>query len=476
MTQTLKSLFSTRFGCAPDRVEPLGASGSHRQYFRLGAGEISVIGAVGTDVAENAAFFEISSHFRSRGINVPEVYAVSEDGLCYIQEDLGDETLFSRMLSARACGVYSEADRALLLEVMRQLPRIQIAGGEGLDFSKCYPAAEMDRRSVMFDLNYFKYCFLKPAGIEFNEILLEDDFESLCADLLDEDWPQPLRKAFLYRDFQSRNVMMRGDRPWFIDFQGGRRGPVWYDLASFVWQARAAYPESLREEMVDAYIQSLREYVDFDEAEFRDRLGLFVLFRTLQVLGAYGFRGLVEKKRHFVDSIPYAMSNLRGILPIRYPYLNAVLEHVLSTASEAEYSVPADGRLHIDVTSFSYKKGIPEDRTANGGGYVFDCRGMENPGRYKEYANLTGLDRPVIDFLEERGEMAAFLEKVYGIVDAHAACFIARGFTHLNVCFGCTGGQHRSVYSAEHVAAHLKEKFGDRVAVHLCHRERSIEL
>lgn len=338
-----------------------------------------------------------------------------------------------------------------------------------MDFAYCYPLAEFNRRSILWDLNYFKYCFLKTTGLEFQENLLEDDFEHM-ADALLQIQPQ----VFMYRDFQSRNVMLREGKPYFIDFQGGRKGPFYYDVASFLWQAKANYPDSLRQELIDEYLDALQPYHAIGKEQFLATLRHFVLFRTLQVLGAYGFRGYFEKKAHFIQSVPYAIENLRQLLETdfpEYPYLCLVLRKLTELPQFA--SVRNRRKLTVRVMSFSYKKGIPEDPSGNGGGYVFDCRAVHNPGKYEQYKQLTGRDKPVIDFLEQDGEILRFLEHVDALVDAHVQRFLERGFTNLSICFGCTGGQHRSVYSAEHVARHLNEKFG--VRIQLIHREQHIE-
>lgn len=338
-----------------------------------------------------------------------------------------------------------------------------------MDFGYCYPLAEFNRRSILWDLNYFKYCFLKTTGLEFQENLLEDDFEHM-ADALLQIQPQ----VFMYRDFQSRNVMLREGKPYFIDFQGGRKGPFYYDVASFLWQAKANYPDSLRQELIDEYLDALQPYHAIGKEQFLATLRHFVLFRTLQVLGAYGFRGYFEKKAHFIQSVPYAIENLRQLLETdfpEYPYLCLVLRKLTELPQFA--SVRNRRKLTVRVMSFSYKKGIPEDPSGNGGGYVFDCRAVHNPGKYEQYKQLTGRDKPVIDFLEQDGEILRFLEHVDALVDAHVQRFLERGFTNLSICFGCTGGQHRSVYSAEHVARHLNEKFG--VRIQLIHREQHIE-
>ena len=321
----------------------------------------------------------------------------------------------------------------------------------------------------MWDLNYFKYCFLKATGLEFQENLLEDDFERMADTLLQIE-PQ----VFMYRDFQSRNIMIREEKPYFIDFQGGRKGPFYYDVASFLWQAKANYPDSLRQELLDEYLDALRPYHAIDKEQFLTTLRHFVLFRTLQVLGAYGFRGYFEKKAHFIQSVPYAIENLRQLLETdfpEYPYLCLMLRKLTELPQFA--SIRNRRKLTVRVMSFSYKKGIPEDPSGNGGGYVFDCRAVHNPGKYEQYKQLTGRDKPVIDFLEQDGEILQFLEHVDALADAHVQRFLERGFTNLSICFGCTGGQHRSVYSAEHVAHHLNEKFG--VRIRLIHREQHIE-
>lgn len=469
---SLESLFKHYTGAAPVSCEALTGSASHRRYFRLtGPDGRTLIGVEGTDADENRAFLTIDRHFASKGINVPKV--VAEDGLCYLQEDLGSTVLYDALASGRTSGKYSEDEEALLRKTVAALPKIQVEGARGLDWSVCYPQPSFDARMVDFDLNYFKYDFLKLSGLEFNEVKLQDDFDRLRTDLLSE-----YSDTFMYRDFNARNVMLVDGEPWFIDFQGGRRGPVYYDVASFLWQARARYPESLREDLLQTYLEALRAYGPVDEAHFRSRLRLFILFRMLQVLGCYGYRGLWEGKKPFIDSIPPALEIVKSLLPFAdYPYLSEVLAS-LSAPHPSEgvlFPEPSDSSSALTVTiySFSFKKGIPEDTSGNGGGYVFDCRSVHNPGKYERFKQLTGLDKPVIDFLEEDGEILRFLDNVYSLVDAHVERFLQRGFTHLQVSFGCTGGQHRSAYSAQHLAEHLVAKYP--VKVHLIHRERGIE-
>ena len=467
--EALKNLFESYSGRpAKDCVE-LTSSGSNRRYFRLTGGNLSIVGVIGTNKAENNAFVSISRHFIEKGIRVPRVLAVSEDGMRYIQEDLGDDMLYNMVAQGRDSGVYSSYERSLLVKTIEQLPKIQFRGGEGMDWKVCFPEPAFNERMVMFDLNYFKYCFLKATGLDFDEVRLQEDFERLRDDLMGD-----MGETFMYRDFQARNVMVKDGEPYFIDFQGGRRGPVYYDVASFVWQARSRFPEDLRNELVEAYLRALKGYTEVDENEFRTRLRLFVLFRTIQVLGAYGFRGFFEKKPHFLASVPYALSNLRKLLKTPfsdYPYLNEVLTK-LTTLRQLN-DVAEDKRLKVSITSFAYKKGIPVDPTGNGGGYVFDCRSINNPGKYEHYRQFTGLDAEVIKFIQDDGEADKFLQHVYELVDPHVKRFIERKFTNLQVCFGCTGGQHRSVYCAEHLAEHLSAKYDIKVTV--THRELDIE-
>ena len=466
----LHRLYSAHYGTCPVSVDPVSASASNRRYYRMTSPAGTCIGAVGTDRQENEAFVAISLHFRSKGIPVPEVFAVSEDGMSYLQEDLGDEVLLDRLVKARRTGEGMTEVDELLCSAMALLPKIQFEGASGFDFSVCYPQPAFDRRMVMFDLNYFKYCFLKATGLEFNEMRLQNDFEKLADDLLADD-----TDTFMYRDFNARNVMVRGGEPCFIDFQGGRRGPVYYDVASFVYHARAGYTDGQREKMLEAYLEALSEYMPVDRKVFFSRLRLFVLFRLLQVLGAYGFRGWTEHKAAFMTSIPAALDGLVRLLeePFEeYPYLVETLGR-MAALDRFRRSERAGG-LEVKVYSFSFKKGLPEDPSGNGGGYVFDCRSIHNPGRYEPYKKLTGRDEAVIRFLEDDGEILTFLDHVYGVVDPHVETFAGRGFTDLMVSFGCTGGQHRSVYCAEHLARHLAEKYPD-VRVRLIHREQNID-
>ena len=506
--EKLVELYDMWHNSMPVNTVRLAGAGSNRAYYRLFDEEgNSVVGVVGTSRDENHAFIYLSEHFTKRQLPVPQILAVSDDGLRYLQTDLGEVSLFDAIRGGReAGGRYNLDEQELLKRTIRQLPNIQIRGARELDWQNCYPQPEFDEDSVLFDLNYFKYCFLKPSDLDFNELKLEANFRLFAKDLTSEQCD-----SFMYRDFQARNVMLDADgNPFFIDYQGGRKGPFYYDLASFLWQASARYSNKLRRELVLEYYNALQQYIEVPSVRhFVARLSLFVLFRTLQVLGAYGFRGYFERKKHFLDSIPPAMDNLRALLKLGgdvfpYPYMMDMLRRLTDMPRYAHIEEPAvsradgykttdknvyaahpqdgpatfskyDGKgpLRVRVFSFSYRKGIPADESGNGGGYVFDCRSTHNPGRYEPYKKLTGLDEPVIRFLEDDGEILTFLESVYKLADAHVQRYIDRGFTDLMFSFGCTGGQHRSVYSAQHLAEHIHNKYG--IEVHVCHREQGIE-
>lgn len=467
--EELKKLFQSYTGEAPEEIIEMPSSGSNRRYFRLKGKEKSIIGVRGTSIDENKAFLYIDKHFKDCGLPVPQVYCHSDDYVDYLQEDLGDTLLFQAIEKGRATSVFSEEEKVLLRKTIKILPSFQFAGADGFDFSICYPQPEFNERSIMWDLNYFKYCFLKATELEFQENRLEDDFQKMCDVLM-----RSSSATFMYRDFQSRNVMIRNGEPYFIDFQGGRKGPFYYDVASFLWQAKAKYPDSLRKELIADYIEALKKYRPIDECYFYSQLRHFVLFRTMQVLGVYGFRGYFEKKPHFIQSVPFALENLRDLLKEgypEYPYLCQILHEVTELKQFTDDM--KKHQLTVKVMSFAYKKGIPNDPTGNGGGFVFDCRAVNNPGKYDRYKPFNGLEEPVINFLESDGEILTFLNHVYPLVDASVKRYMERGFTNLSVFFGCTGGQHRSVYSAQHLAEHLNKKFG--VRVELVHREQNVE-
>ena len=467
----LEILFEQYTRQKPESIIELPSSGSNRRYFRITGSGMSLIGAKGLDVDENIAFMEIAKHFKLKGLPVPQVLCASQDNMFYLQEDLGDITLFNTIQQGRETSNFSPDEVALLKKTIATLPKLQFEGGKGLDYNICFPQPEFDERNVWFDCNYFKYCFLKTTGIEFSEIKLHDDLTKMAADLLEGG----NEETFMYRDFQARNVMLVNDNPYFIDFQGGRKGPLYYDLASFVWQAKANYPTSLKEELIETYREALSAYVEIPKDVFYKKLRLFVLFRTMQVLGAYGFRGYFEKKPHFLQSVPFAIDNLRKLIQEQpfdeYPYIQQLLEELTSMRQFSDLRV--ERKLEVRIFSFSYKKGIPIDTSGNGGGYVFDCRAINNPGKYDHFKHFTGLDKEVIDFLEEDGEVTKFLSHVYELADAHVTRYMERKFTNLMFSFGCTGGQHRSVYCAQHLAEYLAKKYNITVKVY--HREQDIK-
>ena len=398
--EQLLELYTNWKGSRPSNVEKLAGAGSNREYYRLYDEEgNAVIGVIGTSRDENHAFIYLAKHFEKRRLPVPHLLAVSADELCYLQTDLGNMSLFDAIRGGReAGGRYNLAEQKLLRNAIRELPNIQLRGARGLDFSNCYPQPEFNQESVLFDLNYFKYCFLKATELDFHELKLEANFRMFAKDLTSEKMD-----SFLYRDFQARNIMLdKEGNPYFIDFQGGRKGPFYYDLASFLWQASAKYSFKLRRELVFEYYQSLKNYTEVpSKRHFVNRLSLFVPFRTLQVLGAYGFRGYFERKKHFIDSIPPAIQNLRDLLALGddvfpYPYMMDMLKRLtllpqfahiekpaanrtdgLKTAEKDVYKAnPLDGPatfskydgkgpLVVRVFSFSFKKGIPEHTSDN---------------------------------------------------------------------------------------------------------------
>ena len=457
--ENLKDLYKKTFGGEPQSVVRLTGDGSNRVYYRM-SGIAPAIGVVGTSLEENRAFIALSKAFGDAGVAAPGVISVSDSGLCYLQDDLGDATLYTSLADARSSGAFGAGEIALLCRVVAELPKIQFDVAKHFDFSLSYPVSDFNERTIMWDLNYFKYCFLKGVGIEFNENRLEEEFVKLADMLLSDN-----DNVFLYRDFQSRNVMLKDNVPFFIDYQGGRRGPVYYDIASFVGQARAKYSAEAVSAMIDAYLAALACYKSVDKVHFLKMLQLFRVFRLLQNLGAYGFRGLFERKKAFIESIPAALGQLQELLEsldYEFPYINSLVKEIATLPMFVREEVEG---LTVDVMSFSYKRGIPDDASGNGGGFVFDCRAIHNPGRYEPYKKLTGMDEPVIKFLEEESNIAEFLENAYALVDNMVETYKKRGFTHVQVCCGCTGGQHRSVYSAEHIARHVAEKFGVRVVV-----------
>lgn len=467
--QKLTDLFQQRFQEEVTSAEMLPPSGSYREYLRLKSIHFSAIGTWNEDEKENNAFVNFSGQLRASGVKVPEIYDYDSKARIYLQEDLGDVTLFSFLTDIRAKSGYLSDITDAYRKVVRELPIIQVTAGRKIDFNYCYPRKAFDRQSMMWDLNYFKYYFLKLAKVAFDEQKLEDDYTAFCDYLLKAE-----SDFFMMRDFQSRNILLRGEEPWFIDYQGGRRGALQYDLASLLYDAKADLPQSVREELIEEYLDHLTKLHPVDRIEFKQYFYGYVLIRMMQAMGAYGFRGFYEQKAHFLKSIPFALENLHIVMqkidiPIQLPELYKVLNS-LSESEVLKAIVSKETELTISVTSFSYKKGIPSDPSGNGGGFVFDCRALPNPGRLTEYQQLTGKDPEVISYLEAYPEVATFLDGTIILVDQSVKVYLERKFTHLTVQFGCTGGQHRSVYAAEKLSAHLRNNFPVKVV--LRHREQ----
>lgn len=467
----LINLYSNWAGEQVEAIVILPRSGSYREYYRIRSKSKSALGVYNEDFKENRAFVSFTNHFYKNDIKVPEIYAEDLSQHIYLQQDLGDTTLFAYLNDHREGAEIPEEVINIYKKIVNDLPKIQVLAGKELDYSICYPRASFDKQSMRWDLNYFKYYFLKLAKIPFDEQLLEDDFRAFYEYLLEAD-----RDYFLYRDFQSRNIMIHQGEPYYIDYQGGRKGALQYDLASLLFDAKADLPQQLRDELLDHYLVELQKHVAVDINEFTQFYQGYVLIRIMQAMGAYGFRGFYEKKTHFLQSIPYALDNLAYILrnlnlSIEIPHLKSVLNQLVDNPKLRQYrdfSTSSHG-LQVTINSFSYKKGLPVDESGNGGGFVFDCRGLNNPGRYEEYKLLTGKDVPVKEFLQSKSQIEEFLEPIFDIVDMTVDNYIARDFDHLMVSFGCTGGQHRSVYSAEALAAHLKEKYN--ISIKVRHRE-----
>ena len=470
MIDVLRKLFEERFQVSPARIEPLQGElgGSGRKIVRLASDKVSVIGILYAVREENIAFLAFSKHFRVHGLPVPEIYAEDLEHGAYLEEDFGDTTLFDFLSRNRDGEKIAPAAVDAYRKVVAVLPRFQIEAGRDLDYSVCYPRGSFDRQSIAWDLNYFKYYFLRLAGISFSEQALEDDFDSLTNFLLSAD-----RDYFMYRDFQSRNVMLKDGQPFFLDYQGGRKGALQYDIASLLYDAKADLPPELRQQLLDLYIEKVGEIIKIDHEEFLRYFYAYVYVRILQALGAYGFRGFYERKIHFLQSVPYALKNLRWLLhnvklPIALPALMEAFNSMLASEKLQGLASDADN-LRVRILSFSFHRGLPKDESGNGGGFVFDGRSLPNPGREERFKALTGKDQPVIDYLNQQESVHQFLASVMSLVDASMNNYQQRRFKNLMVSFGCTGGQHRSVFLAEQVAKRLRGRNG--VEVVLQHRE-----
>ena len=462
----LKRLFEQHYGLPAEHVRPLQGQlgGSGRAIVRLAGGGKSAIGISYPVREENVAFLEFSRHFRRHGLPVPEIYKEDLSQGAYLEEDLGDTTLFEFLSANRAGGVIAPQALEAYRKVVTVLPRFQVEAGRDLNYRVCYPRASFDRQSIAWDLNYFKYYFLRLAGIPFNEQALEYDFGRLTKFLLGAN-----HDYFLYRDFQSRNVMLRDGEPFFVDYQGGRKGALQYDVASLLYDGKADLPPELRQELLDHYLDRLADFIKIDREVFMEHYYAYVYVRILQALGAYGFRGFYERKAHFLQSVPYALKNLRWLadhvkLPVALPALMDALNGI-SVSEKLQGLASSADALTVRIFSFSFHRQAPTDESGNGGGFVFDARSLPNPGREDRFKPLTGKDEPVMDYLNQQEAVHQYLAHVLSLVDASVNTYQRRGFTNLMVSFGCTGGQHRSVYLAEQLAKHLRGSSGVEVVV-----------
>ena len=473
MINTVSQLYKSWAGKEPAQVDILPQSGSDRRYFRLYNEEgRTFIATHGLNVPENEAFIYFADHFRKKRLHVPEIFAVSYDKTIYLQEDFGNISLLN-ILEKKG---FTPEVYNFFKESLSQLAKLQVIGDEGLNYKKCLTNEEFGKQAIMADLLYFKFYFLDALQKPYDKQKLIDDFEALSNYLTHTEY-----KSFMFRDFQSRNILITNDEQvHFIDFQGGMKGAPQYDVASMIWQARANLPDDWKENLLEDYMNAFEEIIEntIDRDVFRSQFNGYVLIRLLQVLGAYGFRGLFERKAQFLTSIPMALKNLKWFfenqsLGIVLPEFKRVLtictdDDIIERFSPMQ--VDENTPLVVKICSFSYRQGIPEDASGNGGGFVFDCRGIENPGRYDDYKEYHGRDKSVIEFLERQTKMQTFLNSVYDLIDISVEEYVKRGFNSLTVNFGCTGGQHRSVYAADALARHLRNKY--KVKIELCHREQ----
>jgi len=466
----LNRLFEQHFHSPVVYLLPLQGQlgGSGRKIIRLATETLSAIGILYDVREENVAFLNFSRYFRQHGLPVPEIYAEDLSHGAYLEEDLGNTTLFDFLSKNRAGANIAPQATEAYRKVVAVLPRFQIEAGRDLNYKVCYPRASFDRQSIAWDLNYFKYYFLRLAGIPFNEQALENDFGRLTKFLLEAD-----HDYFLYRDFQSRNIMLRDGHPFFLDYQGGRKGALQYDIASLLYDAKADLPPELRQQLLDYYIDSLAGFIKLEREAFMEHYYAYVYVRIVQALGAYGFRGFYERKAHFLQSVPYALTNLRWLLqniklPVALPTLMGAFNSMLDSEKLQSLASGAES-LTVRICSFSFHRGWPKDDFGHGGGFVFDGRSLPNPGREERFKALTGRDVPVIDYLNQHETVHQFLASALSLVDASVSEYQRRGFKSLMVSFGCTGGQHRSVYLAEQLAKRLRGKEGVEVVV--SHRE-----
>jgi aminoglycoside/choline kinase family phosphotransferase len=468
----LARLFEQRFRSSVAQAQPLDShlSGSGRKLTRLTNGKISAVGVIYNVREENVAFLEFSRYFRRQGLPVPEIYGEDLDHDAYLEEDLGDTTLFEFLSANRRGAKIGAPAIEAYRKVVTVLPRFQVEAGRGVNYNVCYPRASFDRQSIAWDLNYFKYYFLRLAGVPFNEQALEDDFGRLTEFLLQADGDY-----FFYRDFQSRNIMLRDACPWFVDYQGGRKGALQYDIASLLFDSKADLPPELRQQLLEDYLGRLSDFLRLERDVFMRYYYAYVYVRLMQALGAYGFRGFYEQRTHFLQSVPYALKSLRWLLEnvelsIALPTLMEAFRGMLRSEKlrtlprDPESAAPSQN-LTVRIFSFSFHQDLPKDETGHGGGFIFDARGLPNPGREERFKPFTGKDAPVIEYLEGQESVHQFLASASALVDSSLSNYQSRGFKNLMVSFGCTGGQHRSVYLAEQLAKHLRARNGVSVVV-----------
>ena len=477
--QNILAELTRSLGETPNDIVPIAASGSARKYYRIVTDKRTLIGTYSENTDENEAFLTFSQHFHDLGLNVPEVFAVNREKTCYLQSDFGDDNLFAHVQKALIANGGPSTGSGTLIELYKKalshLMKLQVLGHKGLDYSKAYPTERFDRQAIIDDLNYFKYYFVKPhEEIDFNETRLGKDFEAF-ADFVS----QAPCDFFMYRDFQSRNIMVKDGELYFIDFQGGRKGPLNYDVVSLLYQVKAQMPQAVRDELIQYYKEELKQFVNPEEVKFDLYQPYFVYLRLLQVLGAYGFRGLIQKKSHFIESIPYALKEILSLAKVQPLDEYPELQHVIQQFGKIEQRYqdilqPPTGKLTVTVNSFSFKKGYPSDFSGNGGGFVFDCRALPNPGREPEFRTKTGRDWEVVDYLMAKPPVHVFLDHVKAVIGQSVDNYRERHFSNLMVSFGCTGGQHRSVFFAQTIYEWLKATYPD-IHVVVNHIERKIK-
>ncbi len=469
--EILTQRYTQFYNATPQKVEAITKAGSNRSYYRFYGEKETILGVYSENIAETKTFLYFSEVFEKLELNTPKIFHISDDFLTYFIEDFGNDLLLSVVEKEyKQFDTFTDRLTELYKKSISALVKMQITAGKSIDFSRAYSISKFDKQSILFDLNYFKYYFLNRLEIQYDEKLLQDDFDAL-AEYLDTNGI----KNFMFRDFQARNILVKDEEVYFIDYQGGRKGAMQYDMASLLWQAKAQIPFEKKIELLNFYISEVSENIEIDKENFEKEFWFYLYIRILQTLGAYGNRGLIEKKRHFIESIPFAIDNLKELLEYKsilknYKELHRVISEIPNQKSKFETIKYQE--FTINVMSFGFKYGIPEDKTENGGGFIFDCRGNHNPGRYEEYKKLTGRDKPVIDFFKEHGDIDVFIENIKAVISPTIETYIRRGFTSLMICFGCTGGQHRSVYCAEAIAKYIHEKYGIKII--LTHREQGI--